>query len=117
MIVCALDTGTRRGEMLALRFGDIDWTGQVITLRGETAKSGRTRMIPISTLRLKAVLEWLRLDAANETNGNEVAVFSNTAGEPVRHFRKAWETTVLRAHGHKPEWENKQTVDEGISRI
>ena len=25
MIIAALDTGMRRGEMLALRFGDIDW--------------------------------------------------------------------------------------------
>jgi integrase len=105
MIVCAIDTGMRRGEMLALTFGDIDWTTQVITLRGETTKSGRTRRLPIPTLRLKAVLDWLRLDAANETKGNEVAVFSNAAGEPLRHFRKAWVTTVLRAHGYKPEWE------------
>jgi integrase len=115
MIVCALDTGMRRGEMLALTFGDVDWTKQVITLRGETTKSGRTRMLPIATLRLKAVLEWLRLDEANETKGEDVAVFSNAAGEPVRHFRKAWETTILRANGHRPEWEkgsNKPLTQE-----
>jgi len=115
MIVCALDTGMRRGEMLALTFGDVDWTNQVITLRGETTKSGRTRMLPIATLRLKAVLEWLRLDDANETKGDDVAVFSNAAGEPVRHFRKAWETTILRASGHQPEWEkgsNKPLTQE-----
>ena len=33
MIIAALDTGMRRGEMLALRFGDIDWTRRMITLR------------------------------------------------------------------------------------
>ena len=37
----------RRGEMLALRFGDIDWARQLITLRGPTTKSRRTRVIPI----------------------------------------------------------------------
>jgi integrase len=105
MIVSALDTGMRRGEMLALTFGDIDRANQVITLRGETTKSGRTRILPIATLRLKAVLEWLRFDEANETKRDDVAVFSNGAGEPVRYFRKVWETTVLRANGHKPEWE------------
>jgi integrase len=30
MIITALDTGTRQGEMLALRFGDIDWKRQLI---------------------------------------------------------------------------------------
>ena len=72
-------------------------------------------MLPIATLRLKAVLEWLRLDEANETKGEDVAVFSNAAGEPVRHFRKAWETTILRANGHQPEWEkgsNKPLTQE-----
>jgi integrase len=62
MIITALDTGMRQGEMLALRFGDVDWKRQLIVLRGVTTKSKRTRVVPISTTRLKAVLEWLRLD-------------------------------------------------------
>ena len=32
MIIAALDTGMRRGEMLALRFGDIDWKRRMIAL-------------------------------------------------------------------------------------
>ena len=63
MIIAALDTGMRRGEMLALRFGDIDWKRRMITLRGATTKSRRTRLVPIGTARLLAVLEWLRLDS------------------------------------------------------
>ncbi len=66
MIIAALDTGMRRGEMLALRFADIDFDRQLITLRGSTTKSGKTRFVPIPTERLRAVLEWLRLDAAGE---------------------------------------------------
>jgi integrase len=58
MIVAAVDTGMRRGEMLALRFGDIDDRRQLIVLRGETTKSKRTRVVPISTARLKAVVDW-----------------------------------------------------------
>jgi integrase len=46
----------RRGEMLALRFGDIDWTRRMITLRGATTKNRRTRLVPIGTARLLAVL-------------------------------------------------------------
>jgi integrase len=57
MIIAALDTGMRRGEMLALRFGDIDWKRRMITLRGATTKSRRTRLVPIGTARLLAVLD------------------------------------------------------------
>ena len=61
-------------------FGDVDWTNQVVMLRGETTESGRTRMPPIATLRLKAVWSGCGSDEANETKGEEVAVFSNAAG-------------------------------------
>ena len=46
MIITAVDTGMRRGEMLALRFADIDWKRQLIVLRGETTKSRKTRAVP-----------------------------------------------------------------------
>jgi site-specific recombinase XerC len=104
MIITALDTGMRRGEMLALRFGDIDWADQTITLRGPTTKSGRTTKIPIATLRLRAVLEWLRLDAAGQRKPDSALVFSDGVGEPIRRFRTAWVSTVLEAHGTRPQW-------------
>ena len=43
MMITALDTGMRQGEMLALRFADIDWKRQLIVLRGQTTKSRKTR--------------------------------------------------------------------------
>ncbi len=75
MIIAALDTGMRRGEMLALKFGDIDRKRRVIVLRGATTKSRRTRVVPIGTSRLLAVLEWLRLDNTGEGKGDEVPIF------------------------------------------
>jgi len=104
MIITALDTGMRQGEMLALHFGDIDWKRQVIVLRGETTKSRKTHAIPISTTRLRAVLEWLRLDAAGEKKPDKAFVFSDETGEPIGRFRTAWVTAVLKAHDVKPEW-------------
>jgi integrase len=106
MIITALDTGMRQGEMLALRFGDIDEKRQTIVIRGETTKSRRTRFVPISTMRLKAVLDWLRLDAEGEKKPAEALVFSDETGEPIGRFRTAWVTAVLKAHGIKPEWKS-----------
>jgi integrase len=39
----------RRGEMPALRFADIQFARGLITLRGETTKSKKRRLVPIST--------------------------------------------------------------------
>ena len=62
-IVAALDTGMRRGELLALRFGDIDFDQQVIHIRAENAKSKKALVVQIATTRLRTLLEWLRIGA------------------------------------------------------
>jgi integrase len=90
MIVVALDTGMRRGEMLALRFADIDLGKGVITLRGQTTKSKKTRFVPIATERLGAVLEWLRMDADGEKKAEDAPVFSHETGEEAASARAGW---------------------------
>ena len=37
MLIAALETGMRQGEMLALRFVDVDLTCGLIALRGQTS--------------------------------------------------------------------------------
>src|SRR5262245_40264364 len=106
MIIAALDTGMRQGEMLSLRFKDIDIGRGLITLRGETTKSRRTRLVPIATARLRAVLEWLHLDAAGEKKPADALVFSDEAGDPVGRFRTAWVTAVLKSHDVAPVWKS-----------
>ena len=107
LIIVGLDTGVRKGEMLALRFSDIDRTRRLIALRGTTTKNHRTRYVPIGTERLLAVLEWLRLDTEGRHKPDDTAVFSNELGDPIKSFRKAWVTTVLRASGVPPRWRRK----------
>ena len=74
-------------------------------LRGETTKSRkRSNAIPISTTRLRAVPEWLRLDAAGEKKPDDALVFSDEAGKPIGRFRTPWVTAVLKSHDVKAEW-------------
>jgi integrase len=104
LIIAGLDTGMRQGEMLALRFKDIDFARGLITPRGETTKSRRTRLVPIATARLRGVLEWLRLDAEGKKKPDDAWVFSDETGEPVGSFRTTWVTAVLKAHDVAPVW-------------
>jgi hypothetical protein len=53
--------------------------------------------LPASTLQLRAVLEWLHLDAAGEKKPADALVFSDEAGDPVGGFRTAWITAVPKA--------------------
>jgi integrase len=40
-------SGIRRGELVSLRFADVDFEGRCITIRASVAKSGKARTIPL----------------------------------------------------------------------
>ena len=48
LVRLALATGMRRGALLALQWDDLDFRTGHITLRGESAKSGKTSQIPMT---------------------------------------------------------------------
>lgn len=103
LMILALDTGVRAGEMLALRVQDADLERSELTLRASTTKSGKTRKVPFSTQRLRSVIEWFRTDTKGKARPGKAPLITNGAGEGIGGFRTSWETAVLRAHGYSPE--------------
>jgi integrase len=97
LIIAALETGMRRGELLNLRFGDIDWDRQFIHVRAEVAKSKKGRVVPIGTTRLRTLLEWLRLGPNSNPVPDDRLVFLRQDGETVKSFRTAWERARAKA--------------------
>jgi len=61
------------------------------------------RRIPIST-RLKAILEMRRLDPKGEPHALDKFVFGSEVGTKVDGFGRAWDTAVLKSHGHTPTY-------------
>ena len=97
LIIAALDTGMRRGQMLSLTWADTDARSGWIRLRGTTTKSGKTRWVPIPTVRLQAVLDYLRLDAAG--SARRLRRWSSATPSESRSldFAVAWQAAILRA--------------------
>jgi len=102
LMIFAFDAGVRAGEMLKLRIQDADLERGEITLRAPTTKSGKTRKVPISTKRLRAVIEWFRTDSNGHARSARAPLIVNQAGESIGGFRTSWETAVLRAYGYTP---------------
>jgi integrase len=105
LIIAAIETGCRLGELLALQWGDVDWSKRTVLVRAEergARKSGRSRLLPMS-VRLSATLDMAKTDPAGRHYPPSAYVFGKL-GARVREIKKAWETCVLRAHGHEPEW-------------
>jgi integrase len=58
VIICAIDTGMRKGEILKLKWSDIDFENRIINVRAFNTKTMRERQVAMS-LRLAAELEAL----------------------------------------------------------
>ena len=103
LIVAALETGCRLGELLSLQWHDVDLTRRELRIRAVHAKSRKVRHIPI-VARLRAVLDMARHDPAGQPFGPAAHAFGDAVGHRLKSPKKAWATAVLKAHGHTPTW-------------
>jgi len=89
LIILALKTGMRRGELFDLQWSEVDLRRKVITVLGETAKSSKTRHIPLSPTAMEAVKAWKK-----QAPGKTGRVFPSTDGGRLDNVKKSW-TTIL----------------------
>jgi integrase len=93
LVLAALNTGLRRGKLLQLRWRDVDLTRKVLTVRGEGAKTGQTRHVPLNTEIVDVLKNWKPIAA--EADG---FAFSSGAGTtPLTEARKAWSNVIAKA--------------------
>jgi integrase len=58
MVLLMMNTGLRRGELLSLRWSDIDLEHRNLTIEGSYAKSGNTRQIPLNEEAVEVPEQW-----------------------------------------------------------
>lgn len=103
LIIFAIETGCRRGEILALRWADVNLSGRVIRIEAANTKTLRSRLVPI-TERLRRVLVELQAGHSRLTSrvfpvGDTKRSFStarNLAGMPEIHFHDLRHTAITR---------------------
>lgn len=85
LTLIALNTGMRRGELFNLAWSDVDMSGRIVTIVGKTAKSGKTRHIPLNDEAFDVLLKW------HGQRGNSELVFpSPDDGDRMGSIKTAW---------------------------
>jgi len=88
IVVMALNTGMRKGEVLNLKWEDVDLGTRIIYV--VNTKTDEKREIPVNTI-LYAMLVDLRTKS-------DAYVFPNDAGEPYVDIRKGFRTATNKSH-------------------
>jgi integrase len=100
LIIAAVETGGRRGELLSLQWKDVkvDSHGAPthITFLAENTKTDEQRTVPVS-LRLRAVLEMRRLATDGQPHPPTAHVFGNSVGEKFDSVKTAWKSCCQKA--------------------
>lgn len=99
MVLISMNTGVRRGELFNLKWSDIDFNRKTLTVSGTTAKSGKTRHIPINREAHNTLQGW----RAQTNSGNEL-VFTASTGDRFDNVCSSWEAALALADIEDFRW-------------
>jgi integrase len=91
LVLLALNTGLRRGELLSLRWRHLDLTGKQVTVEGTTAKTGQTRHVPLNAESVDLMKRWC---AFCEYTTADDFVFAVTRGQKMTRVDHGWSTVM-----------------------
>lgn len=89
LVLLALNTGLRRGELFALLWKDVDLKAKWLKVTGAHAKNGQTRRIPLNIEAVEVLSTWQSI--ASEA-GDVPQVFPGVGGEKLTTINTSWRT-------------------------
>lgn len=87
IIICALDTGMRRGEILSQRWEDIDFFRSILVVTKSKTAEGESRELPLT----RRLLKLLKDDRQPK---GLIFTFSD---EPIKSIKTSWKTALKKS--------------------
>jgi integrase len=84
LVLLAMNTGMRKGELLNLRWENVDLVNNVVTIKAENAKSGKARHVPLNNESKQTFAGW------QKDTKEQGYVFEGEANKPITDVKKAW---------------------------
>lgn len=92
-VLVSMNTGLRRGELLTLRWDNVDFKQKSLTIEGKLAKSKQTRHIPLNSDVIDVLKKW----RAQSSDAERVFPFETS-------FKKSWASLLTRAGIERFRW-------------
>ncbi|MGO0308716.1 tyrosine-type recombinase/integrase [Endozoicomonas acroporae] len=86
IVILAINTGLRRGELFNLQAKDIDLHARILTVVGEGAKSGQTRHIPLNEKAFRTLVSWM-----NHIQPSTYVFPSPKTGKRLDNIASSWD--------------------------
>jgi integrase len=96
LVLLALHTGMRRGELFKLKWPDVDFRQRHIRLKAVNTKSNKTRYAYLNDVTDKLLREW-RKGQENVLNIDGLVFPNPVTGKPLTTIKRAWKTVVTNA--------------------
>jgi site-specific recombinase XerD len=94
LVLLALNTGLRRGELLGLKWASVNLPAKLLTVTAATAKSGHTRRVPLNAEAQSTLEAWYKRQSKP---GVEALVFPGHGGERMTRIDTSWGTLTKEA--------------------
>ena len=91
MVLVTVNTGLRRGEVLQLKWSDVDLLQRKVVIRGDNAKSGKTRYVPLNDEAVSTLQRW---QPSAEATG---WVFPAQDGGRLSSIKTSWKRVMKNA--------------------
>jgi integrase len=102
-VLVSLNTGIRKGSLLALKWDDINWSQQRVLLRAETMKAEQARTIPLNAVALEALTEWRKRTDSNAIKSPFVFP-GETPNTHLGDTKKPWNNLLKKANIQHFSW-------------
>ncbi|HEC25998.1 MAG TPA: DUF4102 domain-containing protein [Gammaproteobacteria bacterium] len=93
IVLLALHTGMRRGELFKLKWSDIDFRQKHIRLNAVNTKSNKTRYAYLNDVTDRLLRDWKK-EQGNVTNIDGLVFPNPHTGKPLTTIKKSWKTVV-----------------------
>lgn len=88
LVLVAMNTGLRRGELFSLEWDSVNLTTKMLTVTAGNAKSRKARHVPLNAEALTVLKRW------KKQGRGEGLVFPGAAGERLTNINKSWDGLV-----------------------